>query len=122
MTLNDLDTMVRHYIIAGLWATTDNADESGGEPLDANYDADDLAPESVASITVDCRDFIASNADDLAGMDAEQAGHDFLLTRDGHGAGFWDRGLGDRGDRLSANARPYGDSGFYVGDDGRIHV
>ena len=31
----------------------------------------------------------------------ELAGHDFFLTQAGHGAGFWDRGLGVLGDRLT---------------------
>lgn len=33
--------------------------------------------------------------------DAAQFGHDFYLTREGHGAGFWDRGLGELGDYLT---------------------
>ena len=39
---------------------------------------------------------------------AEMAGHDFALTRNGHGAGFWDRGLGEMGDMLSKECKPYG--------------
>ena len=36
------------------------------------------------------------------------AGHDFALTRNGHGTGFWDRGLGRIGDMLSNECKPYG--------------
>ena len=36
------------------------------------------------------------------------AGHDFALTRNGHGTGFWDRGLGAIGDMLSNECKPYG--------------
>ena len=36
------------------------------------------------------------------------AGHDFALTRNGHGTGFWDRGLGEMGDMLSNECKPYG--------------
>lgn len=39
---------------------------------------------------------------------AELAGHDFALTRNGHGAGFWDRGLGEMGDMLTEECKPYG--------------
>ena len=39
---------------------------------------------------------------------AELAGHDFALTRNGHGAGFWDRGLGAIGDMLTSECKPYG--------------
>lgn len=40
-----------------------------------------------------------------------RAGHDFYLTRNGHGAGFWD---GDyekaKGQRLTDACRPYGET------------
>ena len=40
---------------------------------------------------------------------AELAGHDFALTRNGHGTGFWDRGLGEMGDMLTEECKPYGE-------------
>lgn len=36
------------------------------------------------------------------------AGRDFALTRNRHGAGFWDRGLGEIGNMLSDEATAYG--------------
>ena len=36
------------------------------------------------------------------------AGHDFALTRNDHGTGFWDRGLGAIGNMLSNECKPYG--------------
>ncbi len=39
----------------------------------------------------------------------EQVGHDFNLTRNGHGAGFWDRGLDELGDRLTKASKPFGE-------------
>ncbi len=36
------------------------------------------------------------------------------------GAGFWDRGLGAVGARLSDAARAYGEVNLEVGDDGKI--
>lgn len=119
--------MVRHYVIAGLWAThgwDGDLDDDGNqlENLDDKYGPEDMSEEAMASITADVTAFVMSNWADLRDMDPAQAGHDFLLTRDHHGAGFWDRGLGDRGDRLTKASHPYGDSGFYVGDDGQVHV
>ena len=80
----------------------------------------------------DCEDFISANRADLeeycAKMRNEQysgedrAGHDFWLTRNGHGAGFWDRGLGDLGRRLSDAAEVYGSVDLYPGEDGRIYA
>lgn len=36
-------------------------------------------------------------------------GHDLALTRNGHGAGFWDRGLGDAGRSLTTWAETFGE-------------
>lgn len=41
------------------------------------------------------------NSVSLYDIDYEQAGHDFWLTRCGHGSGFWNRGLGKQGDQLT---------------------
>jgi hypothetical protein len=110
------------YVMCALWSTNDNADDSGGEPLDANYGSADITAESQAKMREDCDAFVAANAHDLASVDDEQAGHDFWLTRNGHGAGFWDRGLGALGDRLTDAAHAFGECDLYVGDDGRLHV
>lgn len=79
----------------------------------------ELRPGARERMAVDCRSFVESNAGDLLDYCRERdrstedtpeeyAGHDFWLTRAGHGAGFWDRGLGELGDRLSAAATAYG--------------
>jgi len=47
------------------------------------------------------------------GYDWTSAGHDFYLTREGHGAGFWDRGLGMVGDALTVVAKPWGSSDYF---------
>ena len=39
---------------------------------------------------------------------AELAGHDFALTCNGQGTGFWDSGLGAIGDMLTEECKPYG--------------
>jgi hypothetical protein len=70
----------------------------------------------------DCNVFMRNNRFDLMVVDPSQAGHDFWLTRNGHGAGFWDRGLGDIGDRLSVAARAFGEVNLYVGDDKKLYL
>ena len=51
-----------------------------------------------------------------------EAGIDFWLTRNGHGVGFWDRGLGELGDTLSAACESFGEVWAYLGDDSRVHI
>lgn len=121
MTTADLEEFTTAYIECALWAEMDNADDSGGAPLDDNYGPEDIDAKSMQQIQEDCRSFVEANADDLAGLDAERCGHDFWLTRQGHGAGFWDRGLGAVGDRLTAASKVYGSDGIVVGDDGKLH-
>ena len=69
-------------------------------------------PELEASIRQDCRDFYDANEQDLDEYDDvysyEYAGHDFYLTREGHGTGYWDRGLGALGKRLTEASEAFG--------------
>jgi hypothetical protein len=65
----------------------------------------------------DCADFKKANRDDLETIDSEIAGINFWLTRNGHGAGFWDLGLGAIGQRLTDAAHVYGESDLYSYDD-----
>lgn len=112
-----MDTFTEAYLICALWSSTDD----DGRPLDDNYEIMDIAAETVAKAKEDCADFQTANAEDLADIDSSQAGHDFWLTRNGHGAGFWDRGLGEVGDRLTKASKAYGSVDLYVGDDGLIY-
>lgn len=114
----DLKTFINAYIEAALWSST--GDE--GEPLDDEYGPDDLAPGTLAQMREDCEDFYEANEADIESWaDDAQAGHDFWLTRNHHGAGFWDRGRGALGDRLTDAAQVYGSVDLYVGDDGKIY-
>lgn len=50
-----------------------------------------------------------------------QHGHDFLLTRNHHGAGFWDRGYpNDIGEILTEATRPYGEHQVLTDDSPRV--
>ena len=115
----NIETVTTHYAICALWSSTDDT----GEPLDDNYDVDDIAPECLASMRSDCDDFVTANLELIksTGSSAEQTGHDFWLTRNGHGAGFWDRGYGKAGDDLTDAAKVYGEVYLYAGDDNLIH-
>lgn len=115
--MEDFDVFTDAYVEAMLWSTTDD----DGDPLDDNYDARALAPETLKQILEDCERFQEENAKDLVGIDPASAGHDFWLTRTGHGLGFWDRGLGDVGERLTAAAHAFGNLDPYAGDDGKLY-
>ena len=129
--LSTIDDFTRAYLEALFWAETDNSDENtGGDPIEDNYEFDDLDPDSLAQAIDDCRRFQEENAADMALYDhpqwtpAELGGHDFWLTRNGHGAGFWDRNdclPEDAGQRLTDAAEKYGERCVGV-DNGIVYI
>lgn len=113
------ETILKHYIICALWSSVDD----DGEPLDSVYSIDDISAQTIQQMQTDIDAFVASNEELLmeSGMSDEQIGHDFWLTRNGNGSGFWDRGLGSIGEALTKASKPFGSSDLYVGDDGMIY-
>ena len=90
-------------------------------PLDKNYDAGDISKETLKEMVADCKKFQGEHWGDIS-SDPRQAGIDFWLTRNGHGAGFWDGGWPKvAGKRLTEASHRYGEINLYVGDDGLIY-
>ena len=128
----DMDAELQQYIITALWSSTDEQpDGNGGPPMDDKYGPEDLAPETIETMRAEIADFVAhAPADARAyGIDelgTGQIGHDLWLTRNRHGAGFWDRfaaGTGESfGRELTELAHSYGESYLYAGDDGKVYV
>ena len=118
-----LEEFISQYIETALWSTNDESDERGGEPMDANYSASDFAPEAMTKMRADATLFYNANYT-LWQMDADDstAGHDFWLTRNGHGAGFWDGDYPTNGKELTKRSKKFGEVWLYVGDDGQIYV
>jgi hypothetical protein len=135
MTDTILEAVLDSYIECALWTTTDESDERGGNPLDDNYGPSDLSPEALEAMRKDCARFLRDNKVILETFDElypnwftkysteEMIGHDFWLTRNGHGAGFWDGGWpGITGDILTRSCKAFGECNLYVGDDSKIYV
>ena len=104
------------YLEAAIWSSTDET----GEPLDHNYGIDDFAPETLAKAIEDCDKFLAENIDDVI-YRLEEAGNDFWLSRNRHGAGYFDGDWADVGDKLQSAAVAFGEVYIYVGDDNLIY-
>lgn len=119
-TRSCFQTFLRAYVECALWSSTDDA----GNPLDQSETPFSFSAQ--IRMARDCKDFIAGNAEALDAYVAEHnwagAGHDFWLTRNGHGAGFWDRGLGQLGRTLTDASKPCGSCDLYIGDDGKIYA
>ena len=98
---------------------TDTGDDEQPSP-DAELD-----PETRLYLMADCRSWWRRFGCyvDVAGGTPKQAGHDFWLTRNGHGAGFWD---GDWPEpwatQFTEGAQSYCVFETYEGDDGLIYA
>ena len=114
----ELDTFTRAYIEAALWSSSDDTDR----PLDERFGREDIHASTLLTMIGDCAAFQRDHADLLADIEPAQAGHDFWLTRNGHGAGFWDRDLGEVGEQLTKASDQYPAIDLYVGDDGLVHA
>lgn len=120
--MTELEKFINGYLTAALWSTTDESTPEGGEPLDKHYTTDDFSFTALEIARKDCKAFIEANATDLEGIDPEKAGHDFWLTRNRHGTGFWDRGYENaRAHRLTEAAHVYGSLDLWVAEDGLIY-
>ncbi len=127
------------------WADALSEGQSDGTlPSDAGFS--DLTADALASIMADCEAFQRENAELLAqasghtfaartigdgslpgshreawDYDDAAAGRDYWYTRNGHGVGFWDRGLGEVGDKLADAAR-YSEVDVYWTDAGEVSL
>jgi hypothetical protein len=104
-----LTLFIQTYTAALIWSS---------EPEGELWDASMLAEETVTKIDQDCRKFVFDAA--LPSSNYADAGHDFALTRNNHGAGFWD---GDwvNGEVLTKISHTFGECGLYLGDDDKIY-
>ena len=114
-----------HYLACAFWL--EQSDDENEIHFEQTHDIDDLSNDAVGAILLDVIDFVTvvnrEFPDWQEEVEPEMLGHDFFLTRNGHGSGFWDRdyeteGLGDK---LTALCKPYGEQGLYLGDDGLIY-
>ena len=91
---------------------------------DCEFSSKEFAPETVLKAASECADFLSqalTTCPDYFNPGRGESprdrlvmlGHDFWLTRNRHGAGFWDRGLGALGETLSKMAKVHGAQGTY---------
>lgn len=91
----DLGEFCRGYFECAEWLLPDDTGDS--DTIDRTK-VRGWSADARKAMIADCRDFYRANKAQLAayveatGRDLASAGHDFFLTREGHGAGFWDHG------------------------------
>lgn len=115
-----IDEIVSHYLICAIWSSCDD----DGNPLDDAYGTEDIHADLLKSSRDDVESFLdllkreGVKWDDK--MTPAQFGHDFWLTRNNHGAGFWDRGYGAVGEALTRWAETFASVDLYVTSTGMV--
>lgn len=126
MNSGDIQDFIDGYIECAIWSSTD----AEGDPLDRKGFS--LTNNARAKMRRDCKAFlrlakpflIDENVRGVFLFDSlfERAGHDFWLTRNGHGAGFWDGDWQEpAGESLTEIAKSFGECNLYDSRK-RIHV
>lgn len=116
-TVEITDPLTIAYIECALWSSGDDEHES----FDV-FDFDDLAPEALEQAILGCQQFASTYADEIATRSDSAAGHDLWLTRNGHGAGFWDGDWPEPAATiLDRAAKALGETNLYLGDDGKLY-
>lgn len=124
---------MKSYLETALWSSTDENDE----PFDRNYGISDFSNSARKQARAEVEAFLhqieeavlvfedkAEETGKALDFDDTDIGHDFWLTRNGHGAGFWDRPKkygADLAEILSEYAAGAGERDLYVGDDGTLY-
>jgi len=110
---NDL----KSYLETALRSSTDD----NGNPLDEIADLNRISKEVKLQAKKDLNKFYSKAKGLIKNGDYEgDWPHDFWLTRNGHGAGFWDNSS-ESGDELTKIADKFSEVNLYVGDDGYIY-
>jgi hypothetical protein len=91
-----MNTFVKQYLETALWSSTGTHPSFDGDiSLDEAYTAEDFSEEAQDVAYHECTKFYDTALDILGAatvtkLDSETLMHDFWLTRNRHGAGFWD--------------------------------
>lgn len=120
--MNIADDFVKQYLVTALWSSSDTINDEA-VPLDRNHGIGDFAEEAVKRATEDCDRFRdVCRERNVMHCFCMQVAHDFWLTRNHHGAGFWDGDYEEElGKTLTEIAQTFKETDAYVGDDGKIY-
>jgi hypothetical protein len=102
-------------------------------PLDRDFSVTDFSPAGLARALADCEKFLSVNAATLAlaieggeincqrHEEMSLAGSDFWLTRNHHGAGFWESDWPEwAGRALTESAHGFGELSAYIDENGQV--
>ena len=135
-----MDKALESYLTTALWSSTFTPFDEGypeghplygveeGDAMDRVFSVSDFSDAAVRKAGAELDEFFAKLEN--AGLldrareygDDEQIAHDFWLTRNHHGAGFWDGDYGPIGEVLTAIAHLFGESDLLVNEKGEVEI
>jgi len=124
---DSISKLVKEYVITLLWSESYEKEGENDRPLDDDFSYKDMSKEALDKIAKDIKAFLDKASDLIDNDEGKYQGnyghamHDFCLTRNHHGAGFWD-GDWTNGEELTKIAHSFGEMNAYPGDDGKIYV
>lgn len=134
--MNPLNPTAEALLETLLWSSTDDL----GNPLDIDFRASDFSEEDVQKLYGEFQKFVSivekqisekvgdswdciDDFYDLMQPTQNQAEHDYIMTRNGHGCGFYD---GDWAKEvafiLAEAAQDQGEIIPYIGHDGKLYI
>lgn len=140
----DIVKVLNSYLECALWTVEEQLGEQDNEDFEEMYgdsreesgvseyveeawiNVNNIDPDSKLKAYEDIKRFLDDEAVKSAifaeEIDEEQLGHDIWLTRNGHGAGFFDRMYDSENEQILTNkAKSLGSSDVYLGDDKVIY-
>jgi hypothetical protein len=138
-TKADFPAFFEAYLVAALWSTNINEGEEGnggereGDPFDKHFSVSDFTEEALEVLRAHAFSFWCRmwcyidhekppTSSHTAPRNATQAGHDFWLTQNGHGAGFWDGGWPVYGEQFTKLSKCYPEINLYVTSENQVGV
>lgn len=129
-TDTDFQEFMQAYLEAALWSSTISENTEDGEPserdgdsFDRHFSTSDFDSGALETLEAHCLSFwsrIACFVPHETGRPngretgPSQAGHDFWLTQNGHGAGFWDGDWPVYGEMFTKVAKCYPQVNLFV--------
>ena len=113
--VRDIELILNSYLETALWT---EEEEIGDEftIFDFNEEDKDILRKQIEW-------FVNTAKSSLNGLSDTSIGHDIWLSRNDHGAGFWDRDIPkEDSDFLMELCHQLGGSDIYVGDDGKLYL
>lgn len=114
--MTEFETFFHSFIETALWCSSDSNSDSDTSLQDQGYSINDIDPCYLESLKTDCQLFFDENYSKIQ-TNISLAGHDFWLTSNRHGAGFWDGDWEEKiGKELTEDSHKFSEHTFYVNE------